>query len=116
MLVLWLIMLLLLLLWLLLMLMLLLMLQLGSVLLFGLLVLSDLLWLWCWDLYNDIGWFTDDFSFETFFWISSILDGPNETIRVYHGVTAFNNLSFSCFLAVLIIGVFIVFNIESKLI
>lgn len=79
----------------------------------------DLLWRLFWllgDLNDNVSWFTDNFGFETFFRVSGVSDGTDEAIRINDAVWSLDDISFTWFLAVLVVGEFFVFNIESELI
>lgn len=81
-----------------------------------LLSLLSLWWLLFWHFNNNVSWFTNNFSLESFFWISSICNSTDETITVYNRVWSFNNISFTWFFTVLVVGEFIILNIKSKLV
>lgn len=81
-----------------------------------LLSLMGRFWCWCWIFNYNISWCTYNFSFKSFFWISSISYCSNETIRIYNWVTALNDITIFCFFTILVICKFIIFNIKSKLI
>lgn len=65
---------------------------------------------------NLIHTLADNVSFEAFFWICCVGNGANETVWVNNRVAALDHISITHLFALLIIGVFIVFNIETKLI
>lgn len=55
-------------------------------------------------------------SLESLFRISSVGDGPDETIAVDHGVGALDSVTVSLLLAVLVVGVLVVVHVETELV
>ena len=72
--------------------------------------------IWFWHFNNNISWWSYNFSFESFFWISSICNSTNETIGINNWVTALDYITITDFFTILVVCEFIVFNIETKLV
>lgn len=55
-------------------------------------------------------------SLETFFRVSSVGDGPNETIAVDNGIRALDDVTIALLFAILVVSVLVVAHVESELV
>lgn len=65
---------------------------------------------------DNVGRLTHHFGLETFFGIGRIGYRTNEAIRIDHRVAAFDHITITHLFAVLVVGEFVVFHIETELI
>lgn len=75
-----------------------------------------MLWCRCGKFDNNIGWLPYNFGLETFFGICGILDSAKKTIRIDYRITALNDGTITDLLAVLVVGEFVILDIETELV